>query len=518
MKFNFKDIIIFIKKDLEGSLLAVRKIYASMLTNKKLQEIIIKYKPFVIEKWSVFKAVVKAYVSILFGKDSFVQSDVSGDINNKIEEKKRSLKSEVNSSFRFGVRIITVVFVVFILWGGLAPIKSAVVAGGFVIVETKRKTVQHLEGGIISEILVKEGDIVKRGQPLLYLNSTSANAEQQLIMGQYITALATEARLLAERDSLNDVNFSNEVINFYDKEKSSELIDSQKRLFSTRKNALNGTVEILKEKIQQYEKQIESFKSQRAEMNKQKMIVIDQVDTAQKLFEQGYGEKPKLLEYQKNLTEVKSRQAELEAQVSTTMGLISEAKLQIINENTQFLKDVMDELKDVQQKISGFREQLEASRDVLERTIITSPQAGKITGLKQHTIGGVISPGEPIMDIIPLDDKLLIEARVQLQDIDVVTEGQPSKVMLTAYRSRISPRLDGHISYISADKFVDDKTGTQYYLAYVEIDEKSKEELGKDMPLYPGMPTEVFITTGSTTLLKYLLRPLTESFYRSIRD
>jgi HlyD family type I secretion membrane fusion protein len=476
-----------------------------------------KYKPVVSEKLKVCRQILKSYIKLLFGKSEFAQSN-DVHVNEVIAEKRKEVRQAIDVSLKAAVRVITVMVVLFVVWGGFAPLESSVIASGFVTVETNRKTVQHLEGGIISEILVKEGDTVVKGQQLLYLNSTSANAQQQLIMGQYIGALANEGRLIAERDGEAAIQFSNELYDYYDQTKIIDLTDAQTKMFENRKNSLQGKIDILDDKIRQYKKQIGSLEVQVKEIVKQTGIVADQVKTSQALFDKGYGQKSKLLEFKNRYSELKGREAELEAQIATTNGSISEAKLQIINEKNNFLKDVMDELKDVQQKISGFREQLQASKDVLERTVITAPQSGKVTGLRQHTIGGVISPGAPLMDIIPQNDKLHIEARVQLQDIDVVHEGLESRVLLSAYRSRVSPRLAGTIKYVSADKFTDDKSGVQYYLAHVEINENSLKKLGSEITLYPGMPAEVFITTGSTTFLKYLLRPLMDSFYRSVRD
>lgn len=477
-----------------------------------------QYSQILVTNLKLCKQYLTEFVHLLFGKSNYAPQAADITVGNKIETLKEEVRQAIHLCVRSAVRIITVIVLLFIVWGGLAPIESSVVAPGFIAVETNRKTVQHLEGGIIAEILVKEGDSVVQGQPLLYLNSTSANSQQQLILGQYITALASEARLVAERDSASSIIFPTELYEYPDQVKVIELTDGQSKLFITRGDSLKGKISILEEKISQFAQQIDSLEIQEQELGKQVSIVASQIKSAEELFNKGYGQKPKLLEYKNSFSALKGRQAELEAQISTTRGSISEAKFQIINERNAFLKEVMDELKDVQQKLSGFREQLQASKDVLERTVIAAPQSGKVTGLRQHTIGGVVGPGAPIMDIIPQNDKLRVEARVQLQDIDVVHEGLGAKVMLSAFRNRIAPRLQGTVKYVSADKFTDDKTGMQYYLAHVEINDADLKEVGAEVTLYPGMPAEVFITTGATTFLKYLLRPLTDSFYRSIRE
>jgi HlyD family type I secretion membrane fusion protein len=178
----------------------------------------------------------------------------------------------------------------------------------------------------------------------------------------------------------------------------------------------------------------------------------------------------------------------------------------------------MTELKEVQQQISDLQEKIQASGDILKRTVITAPQAGKVTGLKYHTLGGVITPGAPIMDIVPQDDRLIIEAQVRPQDIDIVHEGLPAKVMLTAYKSRFVPRLEGKVTQVSADRFINDKTGEAYFLARIEINDGTIAKLTKNIVLYPGMPAEAFITTGESTLLQYMASPIIDSLRKSFKE
>ncbi len=487
-----------------------KKIFKKMksLWNEENRQLILQRLHLYSEK---MEDLLSKYFALIFKGVEF-----SGSIEN--EELNKDLRKTIKAPIKFGFIVISAVLVVFVLWGGIAPINSSAVAPGSITLEANRKTVQHLEGGIVSEILVKEGDFVVKNQPLVYLNSTSANAQQQLLLSQLITSVTTEARLVAERDNLDEISFPQEIYEYQDQNKIAELVNGQQGLFENRKAGLQGKTDILNEKISQYNKQIEGLIAQELEVKKQIGITAEQVHSAQTLFDKGFGQKPKLLDLKNTLSNLKGRLADLQAQTATTKGNISETEYQIINERNNFLKEVMDELKEVQQKISGYREQLQASKDVLERTVITAPQSGKITGLKVHTIGGVIGPGTQIMDIVPLDDKLIVEAYVQPQDIDVVHEGLKAKVLLTAYRSRISPRLDGKVIYVSADKFTNDKNGSQYFLAHVEIDVDSMRRFGKELSLYPGMPAEVFITIGSTTMLKYILRPLVESAQKSVRE
>ena len=449
---------------------------------------------------------------------TYIKQDIAPHSREKDTEMEREVRTVIASSVKSGFLVIAVLFVFFIIWGGLAPIDSAVVAPGSVSLQSNRKTVQHLEGGIISEILVKEGEFVEKNQPLIYLNASSASAQQSVLMGQLITELASESRLVAARDGTESIALPVELANYPDQAKVAELIDGQKRLFESKKSAKNGKIDILEERIGQYHEQITGLEIQGREVKKQLLITSEQIKTAQELFNRGYGQKSRMLEFQNSEAELQRKKAEYESQIATTNGSISETKLQVLNEENDYIKEVIDELKDVQQKISGFRDQLQAYNDVLARTVIYAPIAGKVTGLKQHTIGGVIMAGAPLMEIIPKDDSLEVEVYVQTQDIDVVHEGLPAKIMLTAYRSRVAPKVDGKVTYVSADKFTEDKTGKEYYMAHVKIDAESLKTLGDGMTLYPGMPAEIFITTGETTLLKYLARPLMDSVRKSVRE
>ncbi|MCE3232978.1 MAG: HlyD family secretion protein [Rickettsiaceae bacterium] len=419
--------------------------------------------------------------------------------NSKRRAKENSLTSEYNEvldaihpSVIWGGIITAVVFLFFGLWAGFAPLDSAAIANGSVVLSASRKTVQHLEGGIIQEILVKEGDNVTKGQPLIHLNATSANSQQELLLGQFRLAKASEIRLLAERD--------------------------EGKPFETRQAAVSGQINILQERIMQYNEQIKGLEDQTKEVRKQKQLIDNEVKSVSGLVEKGLEQKPRLLALQRRQSELDGETAKHASEIATIKGSISEAQLQIINVQNEYLKSVMTELKEVQQQISDLQEKIQASGDILKRTVITAPQAGKVTGLKYHTLGGVITPGAPIMDIVPQDDRLIIEAQVRPQDIDIVHEGLPAKVMLTAYKSRFVPRLEGKVTQVSADRFINDKTGEAYFLARIEINDGTIAKLTKNIVLYPGMPAEAFITTGESTLLQYMASPIIDSLRKSFKE
>jgi HlyD family type I secretion membrane fusion protein len=424
----------------------------------------------------------------------------------------------IHPSVVWGMIITAVVFLFFGVWAGFAPLDSAAIANGSVVLSASRKTIQHLEGGIIAEILVKDGDVVTKGQPLIHLNATSANSQQDLLLGQMRIAKAAEIRLLAESENATQLNFDVPVLQDKTNPVVQDLIASQTKMFQTRRAAIIGQVGVLQERITQYNEQIKGLVAQGTEVKKQAVLINEEVKGVSALLAKGLEQKPRLLALQRRQSELDSDAAKHFSEIATIKGSISESNLQIINAKNDYLKDVMTQLKEVQQQVSDLQEKIQASGDVLKRTVITAPQSGKITGLKYHTIGGVITPGTPIMDIVPQDDVLIVEAQVRPQDIDVVREGQPAKVMLSAYKSRFVPRVEGKVIQISPDKFTNEKTGEPFFLARVEINKGAIEKLSKKVTLYPGMPAEVFITTGDGTFLQYLASPIINSLRRAFKE
>lgn len=448
---------------------------------------------------------------------NYINNIQGNPANNILQPEKSEVLNIIRPAIIWGMIVTAGVFLFFGVWAGFAPLDSAAIANGSVVLSASRKTVQHLEGGIIQEILVKDGDEVTVGQPLLHLNATSANSQQELLLGQFRTAKAAEIRLLAERDD-GEPDFDNPLLKDSSNSELQMLIDSQKKLFETKRAAVIGQVNVLQERIMQYNEQIKGLEAQTEEVKKQNGLIAQEVKSVAGLVEKGLEQKPRLLALQRRKSELDSEAAKHFSEIATIKGSISESQLQIINVQNEYLKDVMTELKEVQQQVSDLQEKIQASGDILKRTVITAQQAGKVTGLKYHTIGGVISPGAPIMDIVPQDDRLIIEAHVKPQDIDVVHEGLSAKVMLSAYKSRFVPRLEGKVTQVSADRFTNDKTGEYYFLARIEINEGALEKLSENIVLYPGMPAEAFITTGEGTFLQYLASPIIDSLRRSFKE
>lgn len=417
-----------------------------------------------------------------------------------------------------GVWMFVALIIIPILWSGLAPLYSAAIAPGQVILDSNKKTIQHLEGGIISAILVREGQTVNKGDVLVRLDATNTKASYDLVKKQYISNLAAESRLMAERDQDEKIEFPAELTEQAGKDPIvDENIDNQTRLFETRRKNLEGQIGVLNQKVLQSEEQIKGYEAQIESAESQLGYLNDEISVVQKLMKSGNAVRPRLLALQRNAADIAGQKGQYMASISQARESIEEAKKNIINVQEEFLKELLKELNDTQATLSDLKEKMNANEDKLKRIDIISPIAGKINDLKIHTVGGVIQPGEKLMDVVPDDDKLIIEAKVMPQDIDVVHDGLEASVRLTAYKTRKVPPVSGKVVNVSGDRFNDERTGMAYYLARVEVDMKQLDSLD-NVHLYPGMPADVLIITGKNTALAYLWSPISDSFNKAFRE
>ena len=421
-------------------------------------------------------------------------------------------------SIVFGMWAFLIVFGIFGVWAALAPLNSAAVAQGQVILDSNRKTIKHLEGGIVKEILVREGGKVKEGDIIFKLDETAAKARLDLLKGQYITNRAAEARLLAERDNKTTIEFPEELLKL-EKENpvAKDNIDSQRRLFDSRRKNIEGEEAVLRQKVEQQKREIQGLEAQASSARAQMNFLQQEITVVRKLLADGNAMRPRLLALERQSSDLDGRRGEHLAMVSRAQQAIGEAEIQMINTRNKFMNDVVSDLKDTQAQIGDVQERMRASQDTMNRINILAPISGSVTGLKVHTVGGVIAPGEALMDIVPVNDELIIEAKVQVQDIDVVHADLPARVRLTAYKTRQVPMIEGIVKNVSADRFTDERSGVPYYIARVGIPHSALEEL-PNVKLYPGMPADVLIVTGERTMLSFLFSPIRESFSKAFRE
>jgi HlyD family type I secretion membrane fusion protein len=418
----------------------------------------------------------------------------------------------------FGVAILVLFFGGFFAWSTLAPIESAAIAQGKVTVTGNRRTIQHLEGGIIQKIYVKDGSVVKKGQVLVGLEDKRASTALSLTMGEAYQLMAIEGRLKAERDNLKTVKFTKRLMIAAKKNTNlEEVVQAQESIFEANQDSFNGNVKIMKQQVSQLKEQIVGVHAQLTSNTEQFDLIQEEVVAVAHLEKRKLIEKPKLLELKRNAARLRGARGENVSRIAVLEQKIGEVDTKIITMTADRRKEILTRLRESQQKLADLLKKEVVERDVYERTRIRSPQNGSVVALKVHTVGGVIKAGEPLMDIVP-EEQLVIEARINPMDIDVVHKGLVAKVQLVAFKTRNTPALMGTVESVSADAFNDQQTGQTYYQAKIILNKSEMNKLTKDQELYPGMPVSVMIITDNRTLFNYLFTPVRESFGRAFRE
>lgn len=404
-------------------------------------------------------------------------------------------------------------------WAALAHISSAVVASGVVSPEGSRKTIQHLEGGIIAEILVDDGDTVKAGQPLVVLQETQARAAFEVLEDKRKLLTAVLARLLAEQMGKDAIHFPEWLLQAeQDDEELREMLASQRDLFTTRREVHEGRKAIGRKRIDQLKEEISGLESQIVNQRKQLQLINEEINMKKKLVDKGMIPRPELLELERMGASIQGDISENTASIARARQSIGETELQIVNEDSKHMDDIVNEMSDTRSELASMEERLSAQRDVLDRTVVTAPVAGIIVQKRFHTTGGVVGPGQPILDIVPQDTQILIDARIKPVDIDEVASGQEAQIHFLAFVQRRIPQIKGIVRWVSADSLVDENTGMSYYESRVEVPPKELAKLGEGVKITPGMPAEVLIVTGERTFLEYLVEPIFNSLRRSFRE
>lgn len=416
--------------------------------------------------------------------------------------------------------IVSVLFLGgFTTWSTMAPLSSAAVASGVVSPDGSRRTVQHLEGGIIQEILVRDGDRVEAGQRLVVLEDVAARSERDMRESRFYSLAAVEARLVAELNQAETIEFPLELIvaSQSDWDLAAALAD-QRIHFETRAAGFANRTGILEARIAALREEVSGLEVQIASQERQLSLIDEEIAGVQQLVDQGLERRPRLLALQRQQAEIDGSIGANRAAIARAEQVIGETRLQILDLESNLREEVAGSLANLRAEIATIEEELRAREDVLARTLVSAPVSGTVVGLQFHTVGGVVRSGDPILDIVPDDDELIIDARLTPTDIDSVTPGQSAEVHLLAYAQRNMPRLTGTVRDVSADRLVDEVTGEPYFRARVEVEQEALLDLGEEIVLTPGMPVEVMIATGEQTVLDYVVGPLVRSFNRAFRE
>lgn len=401
-------------------------------------------------------------------------------------------------------------------WAFSAQLSSAAVASGTVVVDSRRKTVSHLEGGILKTLLAQEGEAVKAGQPVVRMEDTRAKAELAQLRARRTGLEARLVRLRAEQGQEASLTFPP-----YVRESKSliaaEVMRAERNVFQSRREMYQRKVDIQRRTIEQQEAERQAALAQSDANDRQAELLDRELKAVSSLYEKGYAARPKVSELQTRESELIGRRAELVSRKAKAEQAKSTAELEILAVESDFQQQVAADLQQAQLELADTMERLTASEDVLRRVDVVSPQDGIVTNIRTRTPGGVISPGQPILDIVPENEPLVVEVKVGLRDIDSVRVDAPVQIRLTAYNNRSVAPLDGKLTYLSADQQEDAATNTAFFVARAEILPQSLAA-HPEVRLYPGMPAEALIINKPRRAIDYILSPITESFNRAFRE
>lgn len=428
------------------------------------------------------------------------------------------LRREISGTAWLGILVLVLFFGAGGYWAATAPIAGATIADGVVSPEGRRQTIQHLEGGIIRDIKVRDGDKVTAGQTLVVLEDVIAQAQADELLTRLRALAATEARLSAERVGDPKIAFDHMSLAERDHPEVQAVLKQQVNQFQTRKANDESRLAILAQRIAQLDQQIVGARRQLDGVRRQNELVREEISMVGNLVRKGLAEKPRLLALKRAEAELMGAEGELLSEIARSEEAIGETRMQMINLKTDRIENIDQQLAEVQAQRIGVQQQIRESLDRLSRTTITAPTDGTVLNLRFRTTGGVIRPGEPVLDLVPAADELIIEARVSPNDIDDVHNGLSAYVTFPSYPQRRMKRLYGEVIHVSADTLEDERSGERYYTAKINVDPQDLAELAPQIELTPGLPTQVFIATTNRTLLEYLLQPFLQSLERTFRE
>jgi HlyD family type I secretion membrane fusion protein len=427
--------------------------------------------------------------------------------------------TNVHRTIQIGVIVIVLVFGFFGTWITFAPLAGAIVATGTVKVDSNRKTLQHFEGGIVKEIRVRDGDHVKAGETLIVVGDKRVDAAVEVLQGQMDAEMARSARLLAERDWQEAITFPDVLLGRSHLPEVAQLMTSERKFFEAQRVSLATHLELMEEQIADAKVEIASMQDRASAEDVASDLLSEEIAANETIERSNYVPKVHLLELKRGLQDYRARRGEHLANIAQTEQKIIDLKIRMISLRDEYLQNAARQLTESKAKVFDLEERLRPSEDTLARQHILAPISGTVVDLKVFTVGGVIGPREPLLDIVPDHNPLMIEAQIALESIDNIHVGQEADIRLSAFTRRSTPLVYGRLIYISADRMSErSATGDKYfYLARIEVDPKELAAAG-NLHMYPGMPAEVYIRTESRTVLDYLMTPIVNSMRRSMRD
>lgn len=416
----------------------------------------------------------------------------------------------------YGLLVIAAFVVFLVVWGLLAPVSGAAIAEGNLQVRGQRQSVQHPYGGVVARLMVVDGQQVEKGQTLLTLADHEPRAKLDVLKAERVALLAQEARLIAERDGVKDPAFPAVLTDNADAPNERQSMANERALMAARQRQYDTEVNMSRARVAQLAEQISGLKAQVTGLEKQSELLEEEAKGARELLAKGFTPKTRVLALDRNAAQLDADRGAKLSEAASSEQAIGEAELAIAKLERERISEITGQLRQTQSSLAENGPKIEAASDVLTRTTVTAPSSGAVVGLNVFTEGGVIQPGAKLMDVVPSDNPLIVEGRLQLTDIAEVRKALPADVRLTSVPRNERPQLRGEILTVSADKLTDDKSGKGYYAIQVKLNEDDVK--ASKLELQPGMPTEVIVTTRPRTLVGYLIGPLSDEISGAFRE
>lgn len=429
----------------------------------------------------------------------------------------QALPSNPRPAILAGIVVLALVVLGIGGWSASAPLSSGVIAPGVVIFEGRRQKVQHLEGGIVAEILVREGSEVARGDVLFRLDTTQVRSRVARIRNLLFVNEAQSARLMAEINQADEVTFPENLVRDAELWGWNDILDRERAIFEERRRSLAGQIELLEAKAAQFMSEIGGLDVQEEAQEDQLRLLSREITDLSTLLANELVPRARVTSLEREAARLRGLNGEIVARRARAFESISESRLQAEQLRQQFRQEIVSAMRETENDISDLREQLISATDILTRTNIYAPESGRVQDVAISTVGSVIQPGQPLLEIAPIDDRLIVEARVAPQDIDSVSIGQLAEVRISALNLRMTPAVFGEVRSVSGDRVVDERAQAEYFLVQINISPGELEKLGGQRIL-AGMPTEVVLPTGERTLINYLISPLTDAMRRGLLE
>lgn len=420
---------------------------------------------------------------------------------------------------RIGIVFLLVTLGSFSLWAAFAPLSSALVTMGEVVVDSYRKSIQHYEGGIIANLYVRNGDLVDAGDALIQLDTTQAEAEHDATRTRLLSAQAELERLRSEQKLEAELLFSEALSAAAKKDQDiAEVLEQQKNLHQASVSAFMQEQKALLSRGEQIDEQVLGLLAQRPILAEQVQSLESEQKAFATLFEEGLGDNQRARELNRQVLQKKNEQARIESEIARLRIQRSETDLQATQRKQDYLKQIGERLRQVQAEYFDLKERLNVASDRLERATIRAPERGVVVDMQVHTIGSVVPSGQTLLDLVPEEDKYVVETKVNTQDINDLYKGQLADIRFSAFNQRRTKVIEGEVIHVSADRLLNERDGSPYYMARIKVTDKGREDMSEEMALRPGMPAEVMIKRGERTLFSYLLKPITDGFARSLKE